>query len=217
MNVTAVIINYQTPELTQRAIASLRSYYPQLPLLLIDNGSRDSSGELLDAYAAVHSPTTVFLRNSSNLYHGPAMHQAAEHCRTDYLLYLDSDCHVTKGGFLELMLDVAEKDGSCYAVGKRVYMNDRGFEVGPGPFAIAYIRPSCMLVNKRMYLTLPPFTHHGTPCLDNMRAAASSGYALVDFPILSYVVHEGRGTASRYGYGLGLKGKINHLLNKLGL
>ena len=217
MNVTAVIVNYQTPDLTQRAIASLRTYYPDLPLLVIDNGSGDASPDILEVYAADHASTTSLLRNPRNLHHGPAMHQAVEHCRTDYVLYLDSDCEIMKGGFVESMLDIAAANDRCYAVGKLVYMNKRGFEVRPGPSAIPYIRPNCMLVKKSNYLTLPPFTHHGTPCLDNMRAAVLSGYTLADFPVLTYVVHRGRGTAGRYGYGLGVKGKINYLLNKLGL
>jgi hypothetical protein len=31
------------------------------------------------------------------------------------------------------------------------------------------------------------------------------------------VRHEGRGTAGRFGYRLGWKGKLNHALNRLGL
>ena len=216
LNVTAVIINHQTSALTQRAIESLHRHYPGIQLLLIDNGSRDASLEVLSEWESKHPPTVV-LRNPKNLYHGPAMHQAFEHCKSDFVLFLDSDCEIIRGGFIELMLDRAEKAERCYAVGRLVCMNNRGFEVKSGPTAITYIHPNCMLVRKSMYRTLPPFVHHGTPCLDNMRAAGLSGYSLVDFPTGTYVVHRGRGTAGRYGYGLGIRGRINHVLNKFGL
>ena len=32
-----------------------------------------------------------------------------------------------------------------------------------------------------------------------------------------YIDHLWRGTASKFGYGLGLKGKFDYLLNKLGI
>jgi hypothetical protein len=39
INVRAVIINYGTPHLTQRAVWSLRSLYPHLPITVVDNAS----------------------------------------------------------------------------------------------------------------------------------------------------------------------------------
>ena len=74
-----------------------------------------------------------------------------------------------------------------------------------------------MLIRREPYLTLPPFERHGSPCLANMRAARAAGLALLDFPVDAYVRHLGRGTAGRHGYRLGMRGRLNHLLNKLGL
>jgi hypothetical protein len=74
-----------------------------------------------------------------------------------------------------------------------------------------------MLLRRRTYLTLPPFRRHGAPCLHNMRAAVAAGLRLAHVPVEEYVQHEGRGTAGRYGYGLGWKGKLNHVLNRLGV
>lgn len=215
--VTAVIINYQTPDLTRQTVELLRKFYPKLLLLLIDNGSKDESVHVLRECQQQSPSLTQFICNSENLYHGPAMHQALQHCSTEYVLFLDSDCEVIAGDFIEGMLGSAERDERCYAVGKQVYMNKRGFDVPAREDAIPYIRPICMLIRKSIYSTLRPFSHHGTPCLENMRDAVSSGFHLVDFPIFDYIVHQGRGTANRYGYGLGFRGKLNYLLNKLGL
>lgn len=215
--VTAVVINYQTPDLTKRAIDSIRAYYPHLSLLLIDNDSKDRSSDVLQYYHD-QTPTLVRLvRNDRNLFHGPAMHQALQLVTTDFVLFLDSDSEITEGGFIESMLDRLESDASGYAIGKLVYMNKRGYDIAQSDNAIPYIRPICMLVRRQLYLTLPPFHHHGTPCLDNMRQAVAQGYQLIDFPVFDYIVHKGRGTAGRYGYGLGLKSKIDYILNKLGL
>ncbi len=215
--VTGVIINFQTPDLTRRAIESLKQFYPRLPLLLADNGSKDSSRAMLQEFRARFPATTQLLLNARNVYHGPAMHQVMQVVSTSFVFFLDSDCEVRMNGFMERMLEIANKDPLCYAIGKKVYMNQRGFDVPERPGAFPYIRPICMIVRKDIYGQLRPFRHHGTPCLENMRDAIAAGYRLTDFPIFDYISHEGRGTASRYGYGLGIAGKLNYLLNKMGL
>ena len=215
--VTAVIINYQTPDLTVRAVESYRASYPDLPLLLIDNGSEDRSHQVLQSYHQLTPALVQFIKNNRNLFHGPAMHQALQLITTDFVLFLDSDCEITEGGFIERMLGLLESDARNYAAGKLAYMNKRGYDVAQNEKAIPYIRPLCMLIERHLYFTLPPFLHHGTPCLDNMRQATAQGYRLVDFPVFDYVVHKGRGTAGRFGYGLGFKSKVEYILNKLGL
>ena len=64
---------------------------------------------------------------------------------------------------------------------------------------------------------LSPELVHGLPVLHNFRAAARAGYEVVPFPVQDYVRHLGRGTVSRFGYSLGLRSKLDFLLNKLGL
>ncbi len=216
-SVTAVIINYQTPDLAERAVASLRRWYPELPLLLVDNGSADDSPSILRTLVDSSPALTTLLRNSRNVHHGPAMDQALRHLHTDEVFFLDSDCEIIRRGILERLREALHADDRTYAAGKRIFMNSRGFDVAPGPDAHPYIRPICMLIRRERYLSLPPFRRHGAPCLDNMRAATAAGLLLAHVPVDDYIVHEGRGTAGRFGYGLGWRGKLNHLLNRLGM
>jgi glycosyltransferase involved in cell wall biosynthesis len=215
-SVAAVIINYQTPDLTRRAVRTFRRFYPTVPLLLIDNGSADGSLEELRRLVALAPEATTVVANKRNLHHGPAMHQAMTLLAQERILFLDSDCEVIQGGFLELMSAALAGTPRGYAAGKRIFMNARGFDRAEGPGAIPYLRPICLLVDRGIYLTLPPFVRHGAPCLANMRRAAEQGVRLLPFPVEEYIRHEGRGTAGRFGYALGLEGRINHLLNKLG-
>lgn len=216
-SVTAVIINFKTPDLTRRAVESFRSFYPALPLLLIDNGSGDESGNVLDRLRVMSPDNTVVVKNELNRHHGPAMDQALRMLETPFVLFLDSDCEVLQGGFVEAMVARAQEDQHNYIVGQKVFMNDRGFDVSEQPGAHPYIRPICMLVRRELYLQLPQFERHGAPCLANMRAARASGFGLIHLPVEQFVYHEGRGTASRHGYRLGWKGRLNHLMNKIGL
>src|SRR5438552_4190047 len=54
-NVSVIIVNYRTPELTERCLASVRSERRQLPNLravVVDGGSADSSAERLATVVA---------------------------------------------------------------------------------------------------------------------------------------------------------------------
>ena len=215
--VTAVVINFKTPDLTCRAVTTFRSFYPSVPTLIIDNGSHDGSLAVLEALQRENAHSTEILRNRRNLHHGPAMNQALQLLHSPAILFLDSDCEVVRGGFLEQMYALGMEQPAHYAVGKRIVMNRRGFDEPEGGTGIPYIRPICMLVKRELYLTLPPFERHGAPCLRNMIAASARGYLMVNFAVEEYVRHQGRGTAARQGYRLGLKGRLNHLLNRLGL
>jgi glycosyltransferase involved in cell wall biosynthesis len=215
--VTAVIINFQTPDLTRLAVQSLRRFYPALPLLLIDNGSSDGSPDILREIIVATGGPVELLLNRSNRHHGPAMDQALHYLSTDFVLFMDSDCEMVAEGVIERMTEALRADPNNYAAGKRIFMNRRGFDVQEHPGAFPVLRPMCLEVRRETYLALPPFERHGAPCLKNMRGAVERGYGLVHVPVEEYVRHKGRGTASRFGYRLGWKGKMNHLFNRLGL
>lgn len=215
--VTAVIVNYQTPDLTQQAIASFRKYYPEVQLILIDNGSHDESVKFLTDVQNTQSATTKLILNKTNIHHGPAMHQAINLCGNDLVLFIDSDCEVLRGGFIEAMVELIEQNKQNYAVGKTEFLNKRGFLVKPKQKGIRYIRPICMLIRKSLYFKLPPFQLHGAPCFANMKKASDRNFGLINFDIHEFIFHKGRGTASKFGYGLGMRGKVNYLLNKLNL
>lgn len=212
----AAIVHYRTPDLIQRAVEAFRQFHPDVPLLLIDNGSTPESAGVLYELIERHGPGEVLL-NSTNLHHGPAMDQAVRHLEAPLILLLDSDAIVIRAGLLERLHAVFDGDPRAYAAGTMTWMDARGFDLPRSSGGHPYIRPICMMLRREVYRVLPPFERHGAPCLRNMIAAAAQGYQLVDVPVLDYITHEGRGTAARHGYGLGLRGRLNHLLHRLGL
>ncbi len=216
LGVTVVVINFRTADLTERAVSSFRQFYPSVPLLLVDNGSNNESVSTLHRLKDLIPEKTDLILNSQNLHHGPAMDQAIRRAQSPFVFFLDSDCEVFRGGFLEDMIGEFSRTRMAYAIGKKIFMNKRGFDVPESSNALPYIRPFFMMLAREPYLTFPPFVHHGTQCLENMTDARRKGYILLDFPVDQYVHHPGRGTAGRFGYGLGWRGKLNHLLNKFG-
>ena len=215
MDITALIINYRTPDLTRRCLESLLNFYPDVRALLVDNGSDDDSRKYIAGVSASHANISCIL-NQTNRYHGPALDQGVRRCSTGLVLTLDSDCQILRAGFLEQMCNSFEQESDLYAIGKIVQMDPFGYETANGGrFHFSYIRPSCMLLSRNIYLKLHPFIHHGSPGIRNMRDALKHGYRLQDFSIDSYILHIGRGTCSRYGYGLGMRHKIENVLHRV--
>ena len=103
-NVTAVIVHYRTPDLLRTAAGSFLRACPGCALLIVDNGSLDTSRAVIEELRAASPESVHALLNETNLHHGPAMDQALRALTTPFVLFLDSDCEVLDGGFLDAML-----------------------------------------------------------------------------------------------------------------
>ncbi len=112
--VTVVVLNWCDEELTRECLLSLRrTEYPDLTVLLVDNGSHDGSGERLrSAFLDVS-----FLQTGSNLGYTGGNNQGIEWARekgADYVLVLNNDTEVAPGCVPELV-KAAENHGSKVA------------------------------------------------------------------------------------------------------
>jgi hypothetical protein len=211
-HVTAAVINYQTPEYLEKAVRSFRHFYPDVPLLVVDNGSKESSVQVIQGMEREEGSTVRGVYNEENRFHGPAMDQAITLAETPYVYLLDTDTETRRGGFLEEMISIMETEPRSFAVGKRVTVNKRGFvESGGVPVPVS----AYMLIRKAAYVQLPPFEHHGLPVLRCCMEAARKGWRVAVYPVDGYVDHYGRGTADKYGYGLGWRSKLNYILNRI--
>ncbi len=211
---SALVVNYQTPDLLEAAVRSFNRAYPDVQVLIIDNGSQDDSPERIAALQRELGPAIEALFLTENTFHGPAMHRGMEQLQTPFVYVFDSDTETRQPGFLEPMLALLSGSEQDYGAGHRVTVNRRGFAA---PQGIPVLASAYMLLKRDLYHRLPPFIHHGLPALQNFKAAQELGYRLHSFPIERYVAHFGRGTAARYGYGLGLRSRLDYVLNKLGL
>lgn len=215
-DVTVLIANYKTYDLTSKCVSTLLTHYPEINLLLIDNGSQDESTAYIQQLSEAHENVTCLI-NEQNRYHGPAMDQGIRMSSTRYVFTLDSDCEILKRGFLEKMIKEFE-DPDLYAIGRLVYMDRYGYETTTKLHKrTSYVHPYAMLLDKQKYLRLKKFIHHGSPCLENMKDVRRAGYRLMNFPLEAFIRHYGRGTCSKYGYGLGLRTTLELILHRMGI
>ena len=214
--ITTVIIHYQTPELLQKSVQSFNAFYPDVPLIVVDNGSEKESIEAVEEWI-YSEPNTKWVGLKENRFHGPVMDYAArEVVESEYMFFLDSDTETLEGGFLEEILHIASQDPTCYGVGMFNRVNKRGFSTDDQRAEIILQTPY-MFINRQQYLSLPPFIHHGQPTLANFRKSWENGWCLKEYPMDKKIDHLWRGTARKTGYGLGWRGKMEYLLNKIGL
>lgn len=214
-DISVVIVNYRTPDLLDRAARSFRRFYPDLEMILVDNGSHDRSIDIIDSLVDLNPVKTKKLMLERNYFHGPAMDTAIHASTKDVLFFLDTDTETYNGGFIECMLSELNSDDNVYGVGRVDRVNKRGFATEKGKETI--LISAYMMLKREKYLRLPPFIHHGMPTLENFSAAVTRGLDLRNFDIDSYIHHAGRGTASKFGYGLGVRGRLDYILNKVGL
>ena len=203
--VTAIVVNYGTPDLTRATVWALRSFYPELRILVVENASPDGSAGKLAVLAAEVGATEI-LQQRANIHHGPAMDLAVRRVETEWALLVDSDCVVYRDGAVEALLEAAI-NGGAYMAGRLHYIDVDGFEGGPHP----YVHPHFALVRRDAYLLLPPFERHGAPCARNERASVQAGLRLVHVPVNEWVLHLGEGTVRRYGYRLPATSRLRYL------
>lgn len=65
---------------------------PDLEFIVVDDGSRDNTGDIVQALTASH-PSLILIRQA-NAGHGPALRTGLDAATGDWMLLLDSDCQV---------------------------------------------------------------------------------------------------------------------------
>lgn len=95
MKFSIIIINYQTPELTDQCLRSLVTLpNPQeREIILIDNASLDNSIAYLESR---WKDKLTFIKNETNLGFAGANNQGASQAKGEYLFFLNSDTIITE-------------------------------------------------------------------------------------------------------------------------
>jgi GT2 family glycosyltransferase/glycosyltransferase involved in cell wall biosynthesis len=86
-------------------------------LILVDNGSADSTSALLERVKGAH-----VIRNAANVGFGPACMQAFEASRGDYLCFLNNDALLTQDALRFTLLNFRKPDVG--AVGGKILLSD---------------------------------------------------------------------------------------------
>jgi GT2 family glycosyltransferase len=118
-SVSVVIVNYRTPELTERAVQSaLLDGASQV--VVVDNESGDDS---LERLRAVADPRVLVIASSRNDGFGSGANQGAAQATGDVIVFLNSDARLRQGA-LTGMADAVGTAGGRAIIGPRLIGGD---------------------------------------------------------------------------------------------
>ncbi len=111
-----IIVNYETPDYTLDCIRSIYKNPPSYPyeIILVDNGSRDGSLELIRKEA----PEVVAIETGSNLGFSKANNLGINNARGEFILLLNSDTKILDNS-IDRMVDSLQEQPEVGAVGAR--------------------------------------------------------------------------------------------------
>ena len=154
--VAVVIVNYNAGKALREAVATSLLSRAVDKVMVVDNGSVDSSMSDLQNFAADES-RLVCIYNRKNLGFAKACNMAIRETDADYLLFLNPDC-VLHPGAVEEMLKSVMADGRAAVVGP-VLINPDGSEQAGGRRAVptpwrSFVRAFGMARLSKRYLRL---------------------------------------------------------------
>lgn len=192
MDLTVLICQRKTREITQLCLESLLHFYPNVNILVVDGNSQDASTLYLRFMALKYPNVKVWERAGINS-HGETMHEAIlDHITTEYVLLMDSDVITMRYGMIEGMLSQFDSNKKMYATGNTMLVTRKNDACGcpeDASDAMRYAHPCLSIYHVPTYKTLERFVDHGAPCCYNMEDAEKNGYEIGFFPADLYTAH----------------------------
>jgi glycosyltransferase involved in cell wall biosynthesis len=205
-NITALIVNYNTPDYLERILATFRQYY-DIPIWVVD-GSDEANFKQIEGFAERYEVKIIHF--AFNIHHGPGIAWGFQNIQTDQILLMDSDLIIYHPGFVEDFQNKLRHEN--YGIGA-VWKDDETEKV-------RYLHPACALINRKIALKYPLPCFYKSPMMAPCRYLQDNHLDLLqdeswvhnDFsgwpheldPVsdrIIYVQHHWAGTIKRLGTG----------------
>ena len=117
--VSIIIPIYNVEKYISKCIEScLKQTYKNVEIILVDDGSTDSSGKIADAYSKKNKNIIVFHKKNGGV--SSARNYGIEKSHGEYICFVDSDDYLAYD-FVEYMMKLAEENNSDFCFSKNCY------------------------------------------------------------------------------------------------
>ena len=154
MDISIIIVNYNTKELTADCISSVLKYAQKISyeIIVVDNNSSDGSQNFLSA----KFPQITIIKNNTNVGFGKANNQALQIAQGEFLLLLNSDTCLTEEGINDIY-QFAKNTQDAAIVGGKIYFGDNSLQYSCRRYANLFseilMHSACIVKN------LDPFSY----------------------------------------------------------
>lgn len=216
-NLEIISVNYNTPDLVERLITSVKEKEGDYPIRIIDGSDREPFKSEIKALCEKHNVTIE--QQGWNIHHGRGMDLGVSTSKYEWVLIMDSDNYILQP-IIDKMFNavVAQNKMIC---GYHCYVNHCGVSGGytkTEAYPILYYHPMLLMIKTSYYNYLRQlnarFIHHGAPCISIMqylhdnnisevvgiRLADACGYE--HYQRGEWVCLDSRGTRQRFGIKL---------------
>jgi glycosyltransferase involved in cell wall biosynthesis len=161
--ITGITVCWNTKDLIERAYNSMRKFYPDMPIVIIDGS--DAGDPCATYVRGLASPITTVVQPGYNIGHGRGMCAGIEKVKTSYALIFDSDIELLEP-CVPAMLAMMEED--TFGVGYIEKTGYDGFVYGvhahhENETPVRNLHPYFQLINIGNYKKFHPYVHHGMP------------------------------------------------------
>jgi len=185
-DITGIVVCHNTKDLIERAYNSVRSFHPDMPIIIVDGSDRDNPCAIY--VSGLTAENTTIIHPGRNIGHGRGMHLGITYVKTKYALIFDSDTEMLKSP-VPAMLEMMEED--TFGIGRVRKINIHNQQA-------LYLHPRFQLISIDNYRKFHRYIHHGAPCYLTMldiKKKGGSEKILKEFPDLDvFIKHYGQGT-----------------------
>lgn len=129
--VSTIIPVYNRPEMVRTAVDSvLAQTWRPIEIILVNDGSTDGSGQVLDALAAAH-PDSIRVIHQANGGPGLAREAGRQIARGEFIQYLDSDDWLLPNKFTDQIAALRTHPECGIAYGTSMYVDADGTIINP--------------------------------------------------------------------------------------
>lgn len=170
--ITAIIVNYNTPEIITRAVESIKNHVPFITIVDGSDKANPAYSECdllsLNYSSSFFSEPSIIkvIHTHVNIGHGPGLNIGIQKAKTPYIIVMDSDAVLREPSVISEMYNSIQGD-NVYGAGLVVNVTDAGTTDPKGKYK--YLHPYFAMFKKDTFNKYAPFINHGAPWLRTMK------------------------------------------------